>query len=677
MGSTDILRVRTMCPMNCHPTLCGMIAEVRDGQLVTVRGDEGNPDSRGFLCVRGQASREVIGNPERLLYPMMRRRRGDAFERVGWDAALDRIAGSIRATPGESTAFWAGHGTFTTNYGTRFNSQLMARFAHFVSGQFWNPTIVCWGLGAFGLALTGPLETNTKQDMAEHTDMILLWGANFASQPTTAPHVMAAKQRGARVVAIDVRRTEAADRADEVFLVRPGGDAALALAMLHVICGERRYDAPFVAAHTVGFDALCEHVRAFTPAWAEERTGIAAERIAGLARAYASTRPAMIVLGGSSMHKGAGGWEASRAIACLPALTGNLGNAGGGFGPRHGSVSHGRGWGNVAAAERRRPGTAIPNQMSAVTDALRAGRISTLLLMGSNMLSSFADANAVAQGLDRTSLVVSYDLFLNDTSRRFADIVLPSTAWLEELGCKASATHLVLMEPALAPPGETRTVYQLLTGLAEAAGLDGYNPWSSVDDVIDAVLDHPSTGRATVAQLRAEGGIRTLHVSSIAHPALEFDTPSRKIEFVSERAASLGLPALPVAGEPAAAEGSLRLTHGRTLGHFHAFYDSGRALPTLAKREGEPELWLSPGDASARGIADRTAIRVFNARGEMHATARVTDRIPTGVTWMRDGWPGFNTLTAGTPVLPDAAVDAFAFSAWQASFDATVEVVPA
>ena len=670
--------VRTMCPMNCHPTLCGMLAEVRDGQLVGVQGDEANPDSRGFLCIRGQASREIIGNPARLLYPLVRDRRSDEFRRTSWEEALGRIeAGMARSAPA-STAFWAGHGTAATDYGTRISGQLLARFANFHGSQFWNPNMICWGLGAFGLALTGLIETHTKEDMGEHASLIILWAANLASQPNTARHLLAAKRRGAYVVAIDVRHTEAAAKADERLLVRPGTDTALALALMHVICTESRHDAGFVAQHTVGFDALAAHVSACTPAWAEAITGIAAERIVALARRYAGTRPAMIVLGGSSMHKGDNGWQAGRAIACLPALTGNVGIAGGGFGPRHGAGAHGRGLANLTEPGRRSPGTAMPNQMSAIVAALREGRIDNLLLFGSNMLSSFADTGAVAEGLARTSLVVSHDLFLNDTARRFADVVLPGTAWLEQLGCKATPTHLYLMEPALEPAGETRPLHRIVKDLAQRLGIEDFHPWPSHQAFIDAVLDHPGTGHASVASLRERGGIGALPVSHVAHPTLDFDTPSRKIELFSQRAADLGLPALPShevrqsTGDGAAYP--LIMTQGRTLLHFHSFYNNGRELPTLARREPEPQLWMAPADALVRGIQNGAAVRIVNARGAFVARAQVTEKMPTGAVWMRDGWPGLNQLTDSAAVLPDAAVDLFAFSAGQSSFDARVEV---
>ena len=670
---------RTMCPMNCHPTLCGMLVEVEDDRLVGVRGDPDNPDSQGFLCVRGQASREIIGNPKRLVKPMLRARRGqDDWREASWDEALDLIASRMTAVGREAVGLWAGHGLFATNYGTRVGSHLLRRFANFHGCQWWSPTIICWGLGGFGIGLTGALEANTKEDMGANAALILLWGANLASQPNTGRHLAAARRRGAHIVTIDVRDTEAAAQSDEVLRLRPGTDAALALAMMHVIIGEGRHDRDFVARHTVGFDALAAHVSRYSPAWAGDVTGLAPERIAALARRYAATRPAMILLGGSSMHKGAQGWQAGRAVACLPALTGNLGIPGGGFGPRHGAASHGQGLTDIVARERRPPGRYIPNQMSRITEALIAGQVRVLLLFGTDMLSSFAEAGRVAEGLEDADLIVSHDLFMNDTARQFADVFLPSTSWLEELGCKSTNTHLYLMDKVLEPPGEARPLPFILRGLAVRLGLPReFYPWESDEGPLDAILDHPATGHATVASLRAEGGIHPLAISHVAHPDLVFDTPSGKIEFYSERAAAAGLPALPVHDAPPASRYPLAFRQGRTLTHFHGFYDHGRALPTLARVDPEPQLWISPADATVRGLADGASIRIYNERGEFRARALVTDRVLAGTVWMRDGWGGLNRLTAGAPCIPDEAVDMFAFSAGQASFDAMVDVAPA
>ena len=654
-----------------------MLAEVEDGKLLRVMGDKENPDSQGFLCVRGQASREIIDNPHRLLHPLIRdRRTEDAWREASWEEVLERIVTRMQVSGREAVGIWSGHGASANNYGTRIGGQLLRRFANLYGSQWWSGAIICWGLGAFGLGLTGVLETNTKEDMGQHADLIVLWGANLASQPNTSRHLIAAKRRGAYVITVDVRETEAAAQSDEVLQLRPGTDTALALALMHVIIAEGLYDRAFVAQHTVGFEALQTHVQAYAPEWAAGITGIPAERIVALARRYATTRPAMIVLGGSSMHKGANSWQAGRAIACLPALTGNLGIPGGGFGPRHGSSSHGQALANIAADDRRPPGDYIPSQMARMTEAFLAGRMQVLLLFGTNFISSFADSNALAAGLARVGLVVSHDLFMNDTARRFADIVLPGTAWLEELGCKMTNTHLYLMEQALAAPGATRSLTWIVRALADRLGLTDFFPWPTEEAMINALLDHPATGHATVAALRAQGGRGELRVSHVAHPDLRFSTPSGKVEFYAQRALELGMPPLPVYEALPDTGPHLALAQGRTLTHFHSFYDHGRALPTLAKLDPEPCVWISPADAAARQIEDGKEIRLLNERGVLQARAHVTERVPAGTVWMRDGWLGLNCVTSGEACIPDAAVDLFPFAAGQATFEALVEVAP-
>jgi len=157
--------VRTMCPMNCHPTLCGMLVEIEDGRVLSVKGDPDNPDSQGFLCVRGQASREIIGNPERLLHPMVRHRRGGDWRRASWAEVLDRIAEQMREAGRLAVATWTGHGVAANNYGMRLTGNLVRRFANLYGCQTWGSQMICWGLGGFGLGLTGVLETKANTSL--------------------------------------------------------------------------------------------------------------------------------------------------------------------------------------------------------------------------------------------------------------------------------------------------------------------------------------------------------------------------------------------------------------------------------------------------------------------------------------------------------------------------------
>ena len=675
--SKESRTVRTMCPMNCHPTLCGMLVCVEGEQLIEVKGDKENPDSQGFLCVRGQAASEIVDNPRRILYPMVRDTRAtDDWRRVSWDEALDRVVAGFQAVGREAVGLWPGHGALANDFGIFAHAELALRFGNMYGCQWWDPCMICWGLGGFGLGLTGNLEANTKEDMGKHSDLIILWGANIASQPNTGRHITVAKRRGAKVITIDVRVSEACRLADEHFIVKPGTDAAFALAVMHVIIAENRHDAEFIENHTKGFTQLQEHVKRFTPGWAEAITGIDAGRITGFARDYATTERAMILLGGSSMYKDQNGWQASRAISCLPPLAGKQGEPGSGLGPRHAAMSHGFATQHILNFSARPPGDYIPNQMSTILDAMVAGRVRAFLMLGTNMLSSYADARRMEQGLEQMELIVCHDLFMNDMARKYADVMLPATAWLEDTGVKGTHTHLYLMEQALMPAGETRSMTTLLKALAERLEIDDFYPWESDYGHIDAVLDHPSTGHATVASLRSRGGIGKLDISHVAHIDHRYATPSDQVEFYSEQAAEHGLPALPDYQARPASDFPLELRTGRMLTHFHAFYDHGRALPSIHRLEDGPTLWISKPDAAARGVANGMSIRIHNERGECDALAKVTDEVPSGTVWMHDGWPGFNNLTSGGKCIPDSAINLFPFSTGQAAYDARVEVSP-
>jgi anaerobic selenocysteine-containing dehydrogenase len=328
----------------------------------------------------------------------------------------------------------------------------------------------------------------------------------------------------------------------------------------------------------------------------------------------------------------------------------------------------------LAAPERRPPGNYIPNQTPDIAEALSNGRLKVLLLLGTNMLSSFADAGRVADGLDKAELVVNVDLFMNETARRFADVVLPGTAWLEELGFKVTNTHLYLMERALERECETRPIYEILSSLATSLGLADFFPWGSVEEILDAILDHPTTGHATVASLRAAGGFMPLRVPAIAYADRNFESPSGKVEFYASQAERLGLPPLPVHKVDKASRYPLALSFGRTLTHFHLFYDEGRALPSLAKHNVAPQLWISKVDADSRQLSDGDAIKIYNERGEFEAKAHITDDVPPGVVWIRDGWVGLNHLTSGDPVLTGEALSLFHFSVGQSNYGAQVEV---
>ena len=184
-----------------------------------------------------------------------------------------------------------------------------------------------------------------------------------------------------------------------------------------------------------------------------------------------------------------------------------------------------------------------------------------------------------------------------------------------------------------------------------------------------------------MAQLRQTGGAwQKSGLSHISYPDWRFHTPSGKVEFWSERAQTAGLSPLPSYTPVHTVAGTqypLQFRQGRTITAFHAFYDEGRALPTLARANIEPELWIHPTDAQQRGIGAGSPIQIYNERGQFRAKARLTEDVQQGVIWMRDGWFGVNSVTNGDPALSPLAsdiVDPYAIPGGQAAFDASVEV---
>jgi anaerobic selenocysteine-containing dehydrogenase len=225
---------------------------------------------------------------------------------------------------------------------------------------------------------------------------------------------------------------------------------------------------------------------------------------------------------------------------------------------------------------------------------------------------------------------------------------------------------------------------RLMRDLAERLAIPDFFPWHGEEDYINALLAPQRTEDGTsltLELLRQHGGIwQKSRLSHVAYPDLHFHTPSGKVEFRSARAQSVGLPALPTYTAPQVHSASLyplQFRQGRTLTAFHAFYDEGRALPSLARANPEPELWIHPTDAQKRAIAGNSHILIYNGQGELRARARVTEQILPGVVWMRDGWLGLNSLTNGAQALSPAAsgvIDPLGIPGGQTAFDAQVEV---
>lgn len=642
-----------MCPMNCHPTYCGMKVSKDDQNQITITSNPDHPESKGFLCQRGRNVHEINDHPSRLLVPQRRNNRSSEWIHTTWETVFGLLADKFKQP--ERIAVWMGHGAVVSD----LNRPLLFHFAHTLGIRVWNPAVVCWAAGAYGLAATGIVETNTKEDVAANSDFILLWGWNPVSQPTTAPFIVEAKKRGAKVIAIDCRLSEAKQIADQMIMINPDSDAALALAMCHVMIRDGYINREFIEKNTIGFEEFTASVQSFTPEWASTITGVSANDIAELARQYALSPASVILMGASSMFKGQNGWYASRAIACLPALTGQVGKPGTGFGPRHRGFVKALDY--AAITPHIPPKNEVSSHMEEIIKTLESGEIDTLFLFGTNLLSSFADAKRVEAALVNVHCIIAHDIVINQTMKKVADIVLPGTTWIEELGIKSTDTYVYLMDQIREPTGEARSISFILSDLASRLDQPDAAPFQTQEEAINMLLKGLGSD-ITVTTLRENGGQWSRKAEPVGHSNLVFHTPSKKIEFVSDLLTTLGLPSLPIPQfdsndtmkekEPY----PLILRTGRSGTAFHSFYDEGRMLSKVHQREPIAVVWVNTHDANARGIDDGVDVEIYNQKSVFPAKAYVSEAVVKGVLWMRDGWFGINHLTEEkSPIPPHAS----------------------
>ncbi len=313
--------IRGCCPHNC-PDTCGWIVTLDDrGAPVKITGDPEHPYTRGWLCAKVNRYLEFVLHPERLRQPLRRTgpKGSGQFEPISWDEALDEITrrwqSLIREHGPESILPYSYSGTLGLVQSGVANMRLWTRM-----GASALDRTICSAAGTEALRVTVGGSLGTDPEDFVHSRLILLWGTNPAStHPHLIPWIDRARELGARVWLIDPHRTLTAHRADVHLQPRPGSDAALALAMMHVLFAERMVDEGWAREHTVGLDALRRRVAEMTPARAAELTGLSAEQVVALAREYGTTRPAVIRCS-MGLQRHSNGGNTVRALACLPAL---------------------------------------------------------------------------------------------------------------------------------------------------------------------------------------------------------------------------------------------------------------------------------------------------------------------------------------------------------------------
>ena len=630
----------SVCALDC-PDTCSLLINVDEsGRGSKLRGDPGHPITRGFLCGKVARYLEHQYSPDRLLYPQRRvGGKGEGrFTRISWDEALDEVAHRLKQTAREHGPESILPYSYAGSMGMLNANGMDRRFFHRLGASRLDRTI-CSAAGGAGLISALGLRYGTEPEQFQHSKLILAWGANIlATNVHLWPFIVEARRRGARFYTIDPVQHKVGDLADKHFAIQPGSDAALALGLMHVIIAEKLHDAEYIRGHTTGFDELARKASQFPPGRVAELTGIPAADIVALAREYCTTRPAVIRLNYGVQRSERGGM-AFRLVALLPALTGSWREVGGGLqATTSGAFRFNRNSLELPELQKIALGReARLVNMSLLGQALTELNdppVKAMVVYCSNPAAVAPDQNQVFRGLRRPDLFTVVLEQLQTDTADFADILLPSTTFLEHTDLYLAYGHyyLQLARPALPAPGECRSNVDVFRDLARRMGFHDACFDESEDDMIRGLLasGDPFLEGITLERLDRERSIR-LNVSPEGDPFLpfargNFGTASGKCEFHAETV-EYDPPVESRLGDSALrAKFPLELVSPKNHDSMNSTFgnraDTDRDTGTAT---------LHPDDAAARRIADHDSIRIFNDRGACLLRVLVSPKVSRGV----------------------------------------------
>ena len=648
-------RIKSFC-YTC-PWQCPTEVFVRDGKVVYSKGNPESPHNIGSRCAKGMASTYLTQDPDRLRYPMLRTNpKGEPgeFKRISWDEAFSLIAEKltdIKQKWGAESVVYTCHHDPNTQFFRHLLGDLYGtpnNYTH-TSGCEMDRRSAC--LTLFGHVF--PMHD------FENARYIMLWGMNMlgANQGLWESRALIeAKKKGAKLVVIDPAFTETAQKADEWIPIKPGTDGALALAMCYVITNEELYDTEFVSRYCEGFDGFAEHLQnsGYTPEWAAPLTGISADTIARLAREFATTKPSM-----SAIFKGSGyytnGADAGRACYILNAICGEVDKPGN---------LHLKDWAPLGLP------VAIPEEAKAtinkeplhvamgyplapdlpnarLPDAVINGDpypVKALFVQSSNPVMSDPNTDRMKEMFRNLEFGVAIELFMSETAIE-CDLVLPETSFYEHAEIRQGMyidPKVVLCQPAVAPIGESKPLYDIVKGIAEKMGWGEHFPYETWEDWAEPMMENVPM---SVDELKQKGfwvGDRKYNRVPDGLP-----TPSGKIEIKSSAYADAGFSAYPVYTDRTVIpdeEYPLQLTHSKLSMHCNIVTQNNPLLMEIC-----PENWVEINSQDARkyGITDDMYVIVESPKDHIRIKVKVTEGLLPGCVSVRHGH-GFGHWAMGS-----------------------------
>jgi anaerobic selenocysteine-containing dehydrogenase len=522
--------IYTSCTLDC-PDGCGIIAHVKDGRVVRLEGHPDHEFTQGYLCGKTYRFPERVYSPDRQLHPLRRTggRPDGGWERIGWDEALDLVADRIRGCIATDGPLSIMHYQRTGSWGA--TKLLSRRFWNLLGGVTTTSGSLCSGAARAGQTLDFGVRAGHDPSDMLNSRLVLLWGRNpMATNLHTVPILKEVRRRGGRVILIDPVRSESAGFCDEHVQPRVAADAELALAMAKVILEEGLEDRDFLAAHTHGF----AEYRALLDARPLGELARACEldeaAIRALARTYATTKPASVLLGWG-LNKYQHSAEIFRCVDALGALGGHIGVPGGGV--SHGYNTQRHFDKTVEAGDRARHHRAIPEPLLG-RGLLEAQKppIRMMFVNAGNPVNQSPNSNRVAQGLAGLDFLVVVDQVLTDTTD-YAHVFLPTTTFLEEEDMLVSWGHNIIggVNQVIEPVGESRSDLWIFQRLAERLGI-GPEMAGAPRDWLARIFT-PLTNRGVSIEQVMEGPVRCPVAPMVPFADHVYPTKSGRFEFIT------------------------------------------------------------------------------------------------------------------------------------------------
>lgn len=654
--------ITTYCRM-CLEECC-IDVHVEDGKMVDIKGNKDHPWNEGRICIKGKAAIDWAYSPDRIKKPLKKTCNG--WEEISLTKALDEITQKMSNLKGKygskSIGFWKGE---AIGFGQQ--EQYIRRFCHaYGTPNYFSCDSLCFASTYIGYAL---VEGAKPIGDFINSKYIIIWGTNpIYTHINMAADIRKARRNGAKVVVIDPRKTKTALEADLHIKIKPGTDGAFALGIINLIIENNWYDKEFVEEYTIGFNKLKEYSKIFNPDYVESITGISKEAQFTLAYDIFYNSPKVINHIGNGIEHHENGVNSIRAIASIGAICGCIDKLGGEImvdGPGLPSLTL---YDELPLKEIQPIGTReFPviykfrqecNTTMGMEAILKGDPyfIKGMIITAANPAVTNPNSIKVKKALESLELLVVRDLFMTETAK-LADYILPAASFFErnEIVLHSNINRLGLRKKIFEYE-DCQDEYGFLESLSKRVGIKEYFPWNSEEELNSWLLEKGGISYKELQESKI--GIQYGNIKYKKYEKKPFNTPSGKVELVSETLKNFGYSELPEFKSPSYKDISnkdypyILITGARKVHHVHSRNDT---MPIYIKNKTCPEVEIHPTDGEKLGVKDGDIVIVTSKIGSIEIPVRIVGKedILPGVIQISHGWKDKNVNLITSDLLND------------------------